>query len=176
MVEQHGDEETNLLEEMFFGGGGGGSEGPRISSSPSPQEISAFDDTQMPAKASQAAAAGRGSGSTYVDDDDDDGDEDSEGECYPNGDVAICDQCQKVLPLSKFEKHVSYLCKKQRAECPLCFLTFVSGEMPAHLAQCQYEMRDPELVTCKYCQQRMIKTELADHAIAHIVEQKQVER
>lgn len=33
-------------------------------------------------------------------------------ECDPNGDIAICDACNKVLPLSKYEKHVSYFCKK----------------------------------------------------------------
>ena len=33
-------------------------------------------------------------------------------ECDPNGDIAICEACNKVLPLSKYEKHVSYFCKK----------------------------------------------------------------
>lgn len=47
--------------------------------------------------------------------------DESEGECDPNGDVAICSACNKVLPLSKYEKHLSYYCRNQTAECPMCF-------------------------------------------------------
>ena len=38
--------------------------------------------------------------------------DESEDECDPNGDVAICDACNKVLPLSKYERHLSYYCQK----------------------------------------------------------------
>ena len=97
-------------------------------------------------------------------------------ECDANGDVAICDACNKVLPLSKFEKHISYFCKKQVAECPLCFEKFPSGVLPYHMDGCKVAMKDPNMVTCKFCKQVMLKEELADHAIAHTIHQKMVER
>ena len=71
-------------------------------------------------------------------------------ECDANGDVAICDACNKVLPLSKFEKHISYFCKKQVAECPLCFEKFPSGVLPYHMDGCKVAMKDPNMVTCKF--------------------------
>lgn len=48
--------------------------------------------------------------------------------------------------------------------------------LPYHMDGCKVAMRDPSLVTCKFCKQQMKKEELKDHAIAHLVHQKMVER
>ena len=49
-------------------------------------------------------------------DEDDYDDEDEYGdECDLNGDVEICDACNRALPKSKIEKHKTYHCKKQVA-------------------------------------------------------------
>ena len=80
------------------------------------------------------------------------------------------------MPLSKYDRHVSYYCKKQQAECPLCFEKYRMDQIADHMTKCEVEMRDPEMVTCKFCKQKMHKSELKDHAIAHTIEQKQVER
>lgn len=100
----------------------------------------------------------------------------SEEECDPNGDVAICESCNKCLPLSKYEMHLSYYCKKQNGECPLCFEQYPMAMMGEHMKYCRVTMQDPNLVTCKYCKVKMLTAELKDHAIAHLLEQKQVER
>ena len=52
---------------------------------------------------------------------------DSEEECDPDGAVAICEACNKVVALSRYEFHLTHYCKKQLAECPYCFLKFPLG-------------------------------------------------
>jgi len=89
--------------------------------------------------------------------------------------VAICTDCNKVLPLSKYERHNKFYCLKKPAECPMCFEKFPMSVMQDHMAVCDLKVVDPDIVTCKYCKSRMRKEELMDHAIAHLVHQKQVE-
>ena len=110
-----------------------------------------------------------------LDSDDEDESDESETECDPNGDVAICEVCNKVLPLSRYERHLSYFCRKQAAECPMCFIKLPMSMIQEHLENCELRVIDPDMVTCKFCKARMRKHELKDHAVAHLVDQKQVE-
>lgn len=64
---------------------------------------------------------------------------------------------------------------KKMAECPMCYLKFPMKKIEDHIAGCELKVVDPDIVTCKYCKGRMRRTELPDHAIAHLVHQKQVE-
>ena len=163
MVDQNNasDDEPNPLEQMFFGG------------SAPVQEQSAFADCIVDPPVQKKPQQNRVNNDKPADNSSEEEYEDEYGaECDANGDVAICDACSKVLPLSKFEKHVSYFCKKQVAECPLCFEKFPSGILPYHMDGCKVAMRDPNMVTCKFCKMEMLREELKDHAIAHLVHQK----
>lgn len=102
--------------------------------------------------------------------------DEDEPECDPNGDVALCDACNRFVPLSSYDKHVSYFCKRQMGECPYCFEKYPVAHMDEHIGFCRVTMQDPDLVTCKFCKVQMRKSELKDHAIAHTIQQKQVER
>ena len=47
----------------------------------------------------------------FEDDDYDDEEEEDLGECDPDGSVAICEECSKIVPKSKLSKHKDYFCK-----------------------------------------------------------------
>ena len=170
MVETTYDDEPNPLEQMFFGGAGDDQR-------PLLQERSAFEDDPQSVPASnppQRAAAVIPNNVEYNSSDEED-DEEYGAECDPNGDVAICDACNRVMPLSKYDKHISYYCKKQTSECPFCLEPFPQEYVRMHMDMCK-KIKDPNMVTCKYCKQEMLPSELKDHAIAHLVHQKMVER
>ncbi len=57
----------------------------------------------------------------------------------------------------------------------MCFVQFPMTLIQQHIEKCDLVQVDPNLVTCKFCKARMLKSELPDHAIAHILHQKQVE-
>ena len=91
-----------------------------------------------------------------------------------------CEDCGKIVPKVKLERHKSYYCTKASAECPLCSGKFLLAEMDEHLDSCgkqeqKLEGSPEDLVRCKVCGATMKKEELKDHAIAHVVEQKQLE-
>ena len=44
------------------------------------------------------------------------------------------------------------------------------------MATCTLKVVDPEIVTCKYCFQKLHILEMPDHAVAHILHQKTVEK
>ena len=87
----------------------------------------------------------------YDTDDEYDSEEDL-GECDPNGDVAICEDCSKVIPKSKLAKHKEYFCKHQMAECPLCHDKYPMMMIDDHMTHCQKINRDPNMITCNVCQ------------------------
>ena len=61
------------------------------------------------------------------------------------------------------------------AECPLCYEKYPMMMIDDHMHHCSKVNRDPNLVQCKVCGAQMDKGDLPDHAIAHTVEQKQIE-
>ena len=86
----------------------------------------------------------------------------------------------KIVPKVKLEKHKSYYCSKATAECPICSGKFLLAGMDEHLDACgkqphKIEGSPGDPVRCKVCGATMTKEELKDHAIAHVVEQKQLE-
>ena len=94
-------------------------------------------------------------------DEDDYDDEDDYGdECDLNGDVEICDACNRALPKSKIEKHKTYHCKKQVAQCIYCQVKYPSGQILEHMDACKKISRDPNMLTCKYCNLRMPKEDM----------------
>ena len=86
-------------------------------------ERSAFEDEASEnANASRAHVAA--ASTVRNGDDDSEYETDSEEECDPDGAVAICEACNKVVAQSRYERHLTHFCKKQLAECPYCFLKF----------------------------------------------------
>ena len=45
-----------------------------------------------------------------------------------------------------------------------------------HMTHCQKVNKDPNMVTCNVCAAQMDKKDLPDHAIAHTIHQKQIEK
>ena len=133
MVQIADEDDRNLLEDMFFPGSAtydsdeGGAlnqNGPNVKerfSKSIPEEEKKQDDaSEYDSEESSDEVVS----------------EESEEECDPNGDVAICDACNKVLPLSKYERHLSYYCQKQEAECPMCFQKFPMPKIQHHIMKC----------------------------------------
>ena len=89
--------------------------------------------------------------------------------------MAICDDCGKIVPKSKLQTHRDYYCKNKMAECPICYEKYPMMMIEEHMAHCSVVNQDPNLVTCKVCGSKMHKDDLADHAIAHTIHQKQIE-
>ena len=72
-----------------------------------------------------------------MDSDYDDEDEEDWGECDPNGDVAICELCNKVVPASKLQQHMDYFCKNKMAECPICYEKYPMMMIEDHMRHCE---------------------------------------
>ena len=111
----------------------------------------------------------------FEDSDYDDEEEEDFGECDPNGDIAVCEDCSKIVPKSKLSLHQDYYCKNKMAECPICFERYPMMMIEEHMTHCTVVNQDPNLVTCKVCGSKMDKKDLPDHAIAHTIHQKQIE-
>ena len=105
MVQVVESDEENMLEDMFF---------PTSASATMSSESrgsGAQNRSKGQAQKRENSFAEEAKNAMEIDSDDEASDE-SEEECDPNGDVAICDACNKVMPLSKYEKHISFCCQK----------------------------------------------------------------
>ena len=58
----------------------------------------------------------------------------------------------------------------------MCFQKLALPKIQSHISKCEFRVKDEEMVTCKYCNYPMKKVELADHAVAHLLHQNQVEK
>ena len=174
LVAHDDEDDDNLLEQMFFDSTANGAD-------PVLQSKGGKQQRHIPERSAFENAGSRSDQSSSSDSDSDDSADsdssasDGDGAQQQSGEAAICDACGKSVLLTKLEQHISYFCQNQLAECPMCFLELPSGQMQEHIAGCELAVVDPEIVTCKYCKVRMRRDELKDHAIAHLIEQKQVE-
>lgn len=100
---------------------------------------------------------------------DDYGDDADEPECDPDGSIAICDDCNKVVGASALDRHKSFFCKSKMAECPICNEKYPMHGIGEHMEHCETAQLDKTTVKCQICGLRMPKDEatLKDHAIAH---------
>ena len=139
------------LEDLVFGGNGG-------------IETEKSKSTQNKNSANKSESSTDKSGDSKRQEDEMvyDGGYDSYGEdeCDENGDVAICEDCSKVVPASKIDKHKTYFCEMRMAECPLCNESYPMLGMEEHMDHCEDIIREKDVVKCMICGRKMKKHEL----------------